>query len=86
MAVTEDESVRIGVTAKDTNLGNGGIWQAVSNGAEINKNLSAFAITGELPAGAQLIAKVHFKTNGNAGGNEYNNTATAQTNPDTAVI
>ena len=86
IAITENESVRTGVTAKDANLGNGGIWQTVSNGAEINKNISAFAITGELPAGAQLIAKVHFKTNGNAGGNEYNNTATAQTNPNTAVI
>ena len=86
IAITEEESVRNGVTAKDTNLGNGGIWQTVSNGAEINKTLSAFAITGELPAGAQLIAKVHIKTEGNARENQYNNTATAQTNPETAVI
>ena len=86
IAVTESESVRNSVTAKDTNLGNGGIWQTVSNGADINKQLTAFSIVGELPAGARLSAKVYIKTNGNEGADKYNNSATAQTNPATAVI
>lgn len=86
IAVTEDESVRNNVTAKDGNLGNGGIWQTVSNGETIDKQITAFSIVGELPASAQVIAKVYIKTNGNKSGDEYNNAATAQTNPETAVI
>ena len=86
IAVTEDESVRNGVTAKDANLGNDGIWQIVSNGANINKELTGFAVVGELQAGTQLIAKVYIKTKGNNGEDKYINSATAQTNTATAAI
>ena len=81
---TNDASVKTSVTSKDSDLGDG--WLEVTSGAEINAELKAFAVIGELPGRAKLEVDMILKTNGNKPYDKYNNSASAQTNTETEEI
>lgn len=88
--VTEDESVRNGVTAKDQNLGTSSIWKTVTSSARaketINSPIKAIALVGELDAKAEVEIKIKMKIQNNSQGDKYCNSATAQTSKDTEVL
>ena len=85
--ITTKESVRKGVTAKDTNLGKDtNIWEEISPGSAINKNIVAYAIVGKVAERVKLEADIHIKTKGNKPEDSYRNSATAQTNKNTEAM
>lgn len=88
--VTEDESVRNGVTAKDQDLGTSSIWKTVTSSAReketINSPIKAIALVGELDAKAKVEIKIKMKIQNNSQGDKYCNSATAQTSKDTEVL
>ena len=84
--VTENENVRDGVTCKDENLVTNSIWSLTSSGANLDRNITAFALTGTLKAKSKIEITITLKTSGNKPGDIYQNIATAQTNTETAEM
>lgn len=88
--VTEDESVRNGVTAKDQNLGTNSIWQQITSSARaketINAPIKAFALIGKLDAKVKVEIKIRLKIQENSQGDKYCNSATAQISKDTEAL
>ena len=81
---TENESSRTGVQASDSNLATG--WTEVTSGTSINKELTAFAVKGTLPARTKLDIEIIIKTEGNKSSDVYQNSTTARTNISTEKL
>ena len=75
ISYTTDESVRNGVTSKDSDLADD--W-TVLNTENVARQVTAFAIIGEMVEQENLRVDVYLKTNGNKGLDKYENNATAQ--------
>lgn len=87
--VTEDESVRSGVSAKDENLGTSDIWNNMNSRTAIeitNAPITAFAITGTLDAKTKVEVKMYMQIEGNKQGDVYCNSVTAQINKGTELL
>lgn len=83
---TESLDARTSATVKDTNLGTSDIWTEYSSEEAINKELTAFALVGTLPANGTLEAEIFIKTSGNKPCDKYNNQVAAQINPLTEPV
>ena len=86
LCITEDESVRHGVTAKDAELGTESIWNEEASNATINKSLTGYAIVGNLLGKTKLEIDIELKTFENRPEDRYENSATGQTNVATEMI
>ena len=84
--VTSNESVGVGVDVKDPDWGKTSIWTSCVSGENLNKNLTAYALDGELGARIKLEIDIYLKTDGNKPYDLYKNSATAQTNKNTEKI
>ncbi|MEE3419300.1 MAG: MucBP domain-containing protein, partial [Methanosphaera sp.] len=84
--ITQDESVRTGVNAKDEGLGTTSIWTGTESGTEINQSLTAYALTGTLPSHTKMEIEVIIETEGNKGNDIYINSVSGQTNKTTDEI
>ena len=83
MYVSSDESVRTDVTAKDEDLGTTSIWNAITSGQELNTELTAYAVVGQIAPRVKLEADIYLQSSGNHPYDNYRNSATAQTNENT---
>ena len=84
--VTNQESVRTGVTAKDEDLGKTTIWNTVAPGASINSDVTAYAVIGKIAARTRLEIDIYLQTNGNKPSDTYKNSASAQINKETEAM
>lgn len=84
--ITNDESVRTSVDVKDPDLGITSIWSSCVSSENLNKNLTAYALVGNLSARVKLEVDIYLKTDGNKPYDLYKNSATAQTNKNTEKI
>ena len=84
--ITNDDAVRTQMTAKDADLGIGSIWTQVNSSEIINRQEKGFAIIGTLSSKTKLEIDIYLQPNNNKPRDEYNNSATAQTNTETEVM
>ena len=77
--VSNDISAR-NVKANDTNIGVSNIWQRVENNTNINSEVTAFAVKGNVEKNSEVYIVFSLKTNGNKEGDRYLNRATARVN------
>ena len=84
--ITNQESVRTGVTAKDEDLGKTTIWNTVAPGASINSDVTAYAVIGKIAARTRLEIDIYLQTNGNKPSDTYKNSASAQINKETEAM
>ena len=81
--ITNDESVRTDVTAKDNDLGLTSIWEEISSGADISKETTGLALIGKLKSQERLEIDVYLETSGNKPNDIYVNKAREQINMQT---
>ncbi len=84
--VTNDESVRNGITAKDEDLGKTSIWTAATSGDMLNKELKAYSLIGTIESKSKVEIDIYIQTNGNKPNDVYKNAATAQTSKKTELM
>ena len=84
--ITNQESVRTGVTAKDEDLGKTTIWNTVAPGESINSDVTAYAVIGKIAARTRLEIDIYLQTNGNKPSDTYKNSASAQINKETEAM
>ena len=84
--VTSNENVRNQATAKDEDLGLTSAWSQSTSGENINNQLTAYALIGEIEAREKLEIDIYLKPDGNKPCDIYRNLATAQTNSNSEVI
>lgn len=72
---TENKEIVKSISSKDENLVDN--WNRV-NTANINKEVSAFAVKGEIGPQGKVIVDIYIKTSGNTSANKYVNNASAQ--------
>lgn len=84
--ITDDDSVRTSITAKDTDLGIGSMWTEINSSEAINQHAKGFVVIGELASRAKLEIDIYLDPNNNKATDKYNNSVTAQTNVETEVI
>lgn len=84
--ITNNENVRTQVSAKDEDLGQANMWTEINSGSILNSEQKGIAVIGELPGKVKLDLDIYIRPTNNKPTDEYNNSATAQTNIETDVI
>ena len=84
--ISNQESVRTGVTAKDENLGKTDIWNTITSGTNINSEVTAYSIIGKIAPRTRLEIDIYLQTNGNKPSDIYKNSASAQINKETEAM
>lgn len=81
--VTNDVSVRTGVTAKDTDLGTNKMWNELQDLSNLGNEEKGIAIIGEINPYAELTVDFYLKPNDNQPEDIYINSAECQVNANT---